>query len=410
MNVADSAMLAQALYSKGYIPSHSVEHADLVVINTCSVRQRAELRAQARIREYARLKKKSGGKQTIWVVGCMAQRLGETIRREIPGVDRVIGAKDIVAFVQDIDEHAPCARPASGSAEAATTRSVFVPVMRGCDNYCTYCIVPVVRGPESSISADEIARTVEKLACGGVKEITLLGQNVNSYRDGVVDFAGLLEKIQSISGILRVRFTTSHPKDCTDELLETVARFPKLCNHIHLPVQSGSSRILDLMNRRYDRETYLKRVESMCRLIPGVDITTDAMVGFPSETEADFNDTISLMSEVRFTAAFMFAYSKREGTQAASMAGEVAEPTKKERLARLIALQTEITKNRYSSMVGKELAVLFLEQQRGGDHLWLGQDEGCKRAVLACKENIAGTILKVRAVRSSGMTLITERV
>ena len=408
MNVADSSMLGQALFAKGYYPSQTSADADLLVVNTCSVRERAEVRAKARIREYISHRKQANGTQEIWVIGCMAQRLGEALKQELPGVDRVIGAQDIVSFVQDIDGFLPARTTASTS--QANPLGVFVPIMRGCDNYCTYCIVPLVRGPESSIAADDLVQSVKQLAASGVKEVTLLGQNVNSYHDATTDFAGLLEKIQSISGIVRVRFTTSHPKDCTDGLLQSMARYPKLCKHVHLPVQSGSNRILDLMHRRYTRESYLGRIEAIRRLMPDADITTDAMVGFPSESESDFNDTLSLFKEVRFTAAFMFAYSRREGTAAAEMADDVPPAIKKERLSKLISLQTDITKEQYAAMVGKALEVLFVEQQRGGERLWIGQDGGCKRAVLACKENIAGMILKVRVVRSSGMTLITERI
>jgi len=269
--------------------------------------------------------------------------------------------------------------------------------------------VPYVRGEECSIPYAQVETVVCDLVDKGTKEVTLLGQNVNSYADGPMDFSDLLEKIQALPGISRVRFTTSHPKDCTDKLLRTVARRPKLCRHIHLPVQSGSTRVLDRMNRNYTRETYLRLIKAIRQILPDADITTDAMVGFPSESEEDFADTLSLFKEVRFTAAFMFAYSKRNGTGAADMDDNVSEAIKKERLSRLIALQTEITKNRYAAMVGKELEVLFVEQQRGGKKLWRGQDSGCKRTLLACNENIAGTILKVRAMRSSGMTLITER-
>jgi len=408
MNVADSSMLGQALFAKGYYPSQTSADADLVVVNTCSVRERAEVRAKARIREYINHRKQANGEQEIWVIGCMAQRLGEALHKELPGVDRVIGARDIVSFVQDIDGFLPT--QGAGAGKQSSPLSVFVPIMRGCDNFCTYCIVPLVRGRECSIPAIDVELTVANLAAGGAKEVTLLGQNVNSYSDAALDFAGLLESVQALSGIERIRFTTSHPKDCTDTLLQTVAGHPKLCKHIHLPVQSGSNRILDSMHRRYTRESYLRRTEAIRRLMPDADITTDAMVGFPSESEADFNDTLSLFKEVRFTAAFMFAYSRREGTRAAEMIDDVTGAIKKERLSALIALQTEITKDHYAAMVGKELAVLFVERQRGRERLWIGQDGGCKRAVLACEENIAGMILKVRAIRSSGMTLITERI
>ena len=413
MNVADSDMLAQALFARGYFPALSGAGADLVVVNTCSVRERAEVRAMARIAHYASLKKKNAWAGQLWVIGCMAQRLGEALLKQIPGIDRVIGAKEIVSFAQEIDDALPGRLQThvdlSGATNSAAV-SAFVPVMRGCDNFCSYCVVPYVRGEERSIPYAQIETVVRALVDKGTIEVTLLGQNVNSYSDGPMDFSDLLEKIQALPGISRVRFTTSHPKDCTDKLLRTVARWPKLCRHFHLPVQSGSTRVLDRMNRNYTRETYLRLIKTIRHTLPDADITTDAMVGFPSESDEDFAETMSLFKEVRFTAAFMFAYSKRNGTSAAAMDNNVSEAIKKERLSRLIALQTEITKDHYAAMVGKELEVLFVEQQRGGKKLWRGQDSGCKRTLLACNENIAGTILKVRATRSSGMTLITERI
>jgi tRNA-2-methylthio-N6-dimethylallyladenosine synthase len=408
MNVADSDMLAQALYSRGYVPIEDGSKADLIVINTCSVREHAEVRAKARIHELCARKKKHGSLQEIWVIGCMAQRLGNGLKEKEPGIDRVIGAKNIVAFVQDL-LHAPLEAPARSHGAATAGVSVLVPIMRGCNNYCAYCVVPSVRGDEVSIPLARIEDDISRLIDNGTKEVTLLGQNVNSYRDGDADFSDLLARIHELPGLTRIRFTTSHPRDCTDKLIRTMADHPKICRHLHLPVQSGSTRILGEMNRGYDRETYLSRIEAVRRAMPDIDITTDAMVGFPSETERDFQDTLSLFRNVRFTTAFMFAYSKRDNTRAAPMADDVPSASKKERLAGLIELQTTITKDRYASMVGKSLDVLFVERKRGGETTWMGQDDGCKRTLLTCNENIAGMILPVRAVRSSGMTLVVER-
>jgi tRNA-2-methylthio-N6-dimethylallyladenosine synthase len=225
-----------------------------------------------------------------------------------------------------------------------------------------------------------------------------------------MDFSDLLEKLNALSGLMRIRFTTSHPKDCTDKFIQIVAGLDKVCRHLHLPVQSGSTRILGEMNRGYNRETYLRRIEAVRSAMPEIDITTDAMVGFPSETKQDFEDTLSLFREARFTAAFMFAYSKRENTRAADMIDDVSEKDKKARLATLIDLQTTMTKEHYGAMIGRPMESLFIERQRGKEKLWMGQDNGCKRTLLSCMENIAGTILKVRAIRSSGMTLIVERM
>ena len=411
MNIADSNMLAHALYAKGYYAADDSASADLIVVNTCSVREHAEVRAKARIVEYVNTKKKSARPPEIWVIGCMAQRLGAYLQKEISGIDRIIGAKEIVSFTQELCGPTRNAEAAiHGERKATGLISAFVPIMRGCNNFCSYCIVPYVRGKETSISAAEIEKDIIGLVENGTKEVTLLGQNVNSYNDGTLDFSGLLKKIHSVPDLLRIRFTTSHPKDCTDDLLDTVAQRPKLCRHIHLPVQSGSTRILDLMNRRYTRETYLQRIEAIKDKIPDADISTDVMVGFPGETDKDFEETLSLFDQVRFTSAFMFAYSVREGTEAAKMDDDVPVSIKKERLNRLISLQTAITKERYAAMVGKNMDVLFLERQRGKQKLWIGQNYGCKRALLACNDNVAGMILQVRAIHSSGMTLVTERI
>lgn len=411
MNVADSNMLAYALATRGYYRAETGRAADLIVVNTCSVREHAEIRAKARIAQYAHQKKKNKRNQQLWVIGCMAQRLGKALTTEIPGIDRVIGAKEIVTFVSTIDtvlELSPLDHKVDASAGPAQV-SAFVPVMRGCNNFCSYCVVPSVRGEETSIPAAQLEDIVRRLIDSGVKEITLLGQNVNSYSDGTGDFSDLLEKMHGLDGLQRIRFTTSHPKDCTMKLIRTMARLPKVCKHMHLPVQSGSSRILGLMNRIYSREAYLERIDAIKREAPGVDITTDAMVGFPTETEEDFQETVSLFKSVRFTSAFMFAYSKRDGTAAAAMTDDIALGKKKERLAALIDVQTKITKEHYASMVGKEIDVLFTERQRGREKLWMGQDNGCKRVLLACDDAIAGTILHVQALRSSGMTLVCER-
>jgi tRNA-2-methylthio-N6-dimethylallyladenosine synthase len=410
MNVADSDMLAAALASRGFYTVAESASADLVVVNTCSVRENAEVRARARIREYIGQRKKHAPHQQMWVIGCMAQRLGESLKKELPGVDRVIGAQELVAFTQDIDHiiEGMHAVPAAGAVTAPI--STFVPIMRGCNNFCSYCIVPYVRGRETSISAASIVQDIRALVERGTREVTLLGQNVNSYCDNTLHFPELLEIIHDIPGLMRIRFTTSHPKDCTDALISVMARLPKLCKHMHLPVQSGSSRILTAMNRNYSRTDYLNRIDALRSAMPGLDITTDVMVGFPGETQEEFLETLSLFKQVRFTTAFMFAYSPRLGTQAANMEGEIPHAVKKERLAELIALQTGITKEYYDAMPGKTISVLVTERQRGRDRLWMGQDNGCKRVLLACDNVIAGTILQVRVVKSTGMTLVCERV
>jgi tRNA-2-methylthio-N6-dimethylallyladenosine synthase len=408
MNVADSDALRRALAARGYAPVGAPDGADLIVVNTCSVRERAEARARARIAELAAIKKRRRGAR-LWVIGCMAERLGPKLRECIPGVDAVIGATlltdaEAVAgrYIDESDHGVP--------APVAPAVSEFVPVTRGCDNYCSYCIVPYVRGREQSIPASDVLGYIEARVAAGVREVTLLGQNVNSYCDGGTDFPELLARVAQINGLRRVRFTTSHPKDCTEKLVRAMAASPVICRHLHLPVQSGSDRVLSLMNRTYTADHYRSIVAMARSLVPGIDITTDLLVGFPSETESEFEATLALVREVRFTTAFMFAYSVREGTAAARLEDDVPRAAKIGRLDRLVRLQTAITRERYEAAVGGEREVMVYDRviKNNGEFL-RAQDHGCKRVLVACTDVPAGTILTVRTIRSSGMTLIAER-
>ena len=252
MNVADSTLVEELLLERGYSPVKNPPEADLIIVNTCSVRERAENRAMARIGEFARIKK---GNQQLWVIGCMAQRLGDTLKTEIPAIDRIIGAENLEYIANDIDTFlARSSQPCSVKQLKADGVSAFLPIMRGCDNYCAYCVVPYVRGREHSIPAKLLCDDAKRMIAKGVREITLLRQNVNSYRDNDTDFADLIMLLHEIDGLMRIRFTTSHPKDIGDKLIQTITTLPKVCKHIHLPVQSGSSKILGLMNRKYTRD------------------------------------------------------------------------------------------------------------------------------------------------------------
>jgi tRNA-2-methylthio-N6-dimethylallyladenosine synthase len=412
MNVADSGDLADALFARGFTETPDPSDADLVVVNTCSVRAHAENRALNRLRQLAAAKHATHPLQRIWVVGCMAQRLGEALKDQIPGIDTVLGARTMDSALSGIDDLlADQYRPSKGStATGPRAVSVFVPVMRGCDNYCSYCIVPYVRGPERSIPAGEIVDRIRTLAEGGAREVTLLGQNVNSYSWEGLDFPDLLERVHEIRGLHRIRFTTSHPKDCTEKLIRTIARLPGICKHLHLPVQSGSDRILSSMNRRYTRNRYLELIRMIRTYLPDADISTDVMVGFPGETEQDFRQTIDLFTAVRFTTAFMFAFSARQGTAAASLPDPVDTEEKKQRLTHLVQMQTAITKDHYASMVGQEVSLLVTRRHHKENGAWMGMDYGCKKAVISCSENLAGTILSARVRASSGMTLICDRI
>jgi tRNA-2-methylthio-N6-dimethylallyladenosine synthase len=407
MNVADSDEMYRLLQGRGFTKCGSPESADLIIVNTCSVRENAEQRALRRIRDFTALKAKHPGMQ-LWVIGCMAERMGGTLAKKVSGVDRVIGARSFEDIGSVLDK-LPGETATAAELFPLSGVSTFVPVMRGCNNFCSYCIVPYVRGPEQSIPASDIEQDIRKRAGAGIKEVVLLGQNVNSYNDRGLDFPGLLHRVSAVSGIERIRFTTSHPKDLTENLLKELADNPKMCRHVHLPVQSGSDRILALMNRNYTSAHYLHLVDMIRDFLPDADITTDLIVGFPSESNEDFQATLDLVEKACFTTAFMFAYSVREGTGASKMNDDVPQKVKIERLSHLVEIQTDITKKRYASHVGKELRVLFTGRQEKRDAMWMGQDIGCKRVLLACDDDLTGTILPVKAVRSSGMTLVCER-
>jgi tRNA-2-methylthio-N6-dimethylallyladenosine synthase len=408
MNVADSDALLRALSMRGYAPVTVPKDADLIVVNTCSVREHAEARALARITEFAAIKKRRQGAK-LWVIGCMAQRLGEELKEKIPGIDTVIGAMKLVDVEAVAQAHLDKGKRVD-AVHIAPGVSEFVPIMRGCNNYCAYCIVPYVRGPEQSIPAKTVVASIEKRVAAGVREVTLLGQNVNSYRDNTTDFPDLLTMVAALDGLERVRFTTSHPKDCTEKLVHTIAQTPRLCRHFHLPVQAGADRVLALMNRGYTTAHYRTLVAMIRASIPDADITTDLLVGFPTETESEFDETLALVREVRFTTAFMFAYSARVGTAAARYSDDVSREEKIDRLNRLIHLQTSITREVYEAMVGRNMEVLVYGRAEKKNGAFLkGQDNGSKRVLVACPDCPAGTIFKVRAVRSSGMTIIAER-
>jgi tRNA-2-methylthio-N6-dimethylallyladenosine synthase len=407
MNVADSNEIGSKLYSYGFKPVEDPTLADIIIVNTCSVREHAEQRARVRIGEYARMKKKEA---QLLVIGCMAERLGDRLKKDIPGITEVIGAKSLDRI--DVLITSVVSKQNSDKLEVAEKKPVtdFVSIMRGCNNYCAYCIVPYVRGSEMSLPEEQIIASIKRKVECGVREITLLGQNVNSYRNGNIDFPDLLRRVADIQGLERIRFTTSHPKDCSEKLIKTVAEEPKCCNHFHLPVQAGADRILKLMNRRYTSTEYRERIAMIRSYLPEADITTDILVGFPSETDDEYKATLSLVRDVRYTTAFMFAYSVREGTAAAKMEDSVPHEVKQQRLRELIAIQTDITKEIYAAMVGKKVSLLVGERQQKRDRMWMAYDYGCKRALIACDTMQSGTILDAEVIRTSGMTLICERI
>lgn len=373
MNARDSEKLRGILEDIGFVRTDS-EEADIVLYNTCTVRENANIRVYGRLGHLKTLKKNNPD-MIIALCGCMMQEkeVVELISKKYRHVDLIFGTFNIYKLAELLYEALISDSMVIDIKESADTIVEELPVdreyrfksgvniMYGCDNFCSYCIVPYVRGREKSRKPEEIICEIERLASDGVKEVMLLGQNVNSYGKGLephVDFASLLEKAAHVDGIERVRFMTSHPKDLSDELIEVMAKEPKVCRHLHLPLQSGSSRILKIMNRRYDKEKYLDLVEGIRSRIPDISLTTDIIVGFPGETEEDFEETLDVVRKVGYDSAFTFIYSKRTGTPAAKMPDQIPEDVIKDRFDRLLALVKEKAYERCARFEGKVMPVL----------------------------------------------------
>jgi len=373
MNEKDSEIVL-SLLQPDFVPTEDPESADLILINTCSVREKPQHKVYSEIGRFKELKKKKP-ELLIGVMGCVAQQEGERIVERYPYVDIVLGTQAFYQIRQAIELRQREGRPVVltelrpdfkpplvlGLNKSRRVKA-FVNIMQGCDNFCTYCIVPYVRGREVSRPPEDILREIEYLVKEeGVKEVTLLGQNVNSYglkEKSYGDFADLLERVSQIDGLLRIRFTTSHPKDLTEKLMRVIAENPKICKHIHLPLQAGSNKILKLMNRKYTREEYLAKVERLKELCPEIAITSDIIVGFPGETEEDFLQTLEMLERVRFQEIFSFKYSDRPFAVASNFKDKVPEEVKEERLKRVHETQAKITAEIYQSYVGKEVEVL----------------------------------------------------
>jgi tRNA-2-methylthio-N6-dimethylallyladenosine synthase len=346
MNLADSEIVLGIMKKHGYSLTDDISKADVILVNTCSVREHAEQRVIGRLSSFLRYKKRKPD-LVIGVLGCMAERLKKRLIEEENLADIVVGPDEYRKLPQLVSDAFAGHKGIAVKLSKVETYdditplrtegiSAWITVMRGCDKFCTFCVVPFTRGRERSRPLDSIVKEVEMLSSQGYREVTLLGQNVNSYRDGNYDFADLLSAVARVDRNMRIRFTTSHPKDMSDKLIQTIAEHPNICNYIHLPVQSGSDRILELMNRTYDRKHYLELVRKIRETIPGVSLSTDIIAGFPTETEEDHKMTLSLLEEVRFDGAFMFKYSPREGTKAYAMGDDVPDEVKVRRLTEII--------------------------------------------------------------------------
>jgi tRNA-2-methylthio-N6-dimethylallyladenosine synthase len=411
MNAADAQLMAGVLLKDGFAPAASPEAADIVIVNTCAVRDHAEQRVLGRVGELKR------GKQpgdVLGVVGCMAQRLGERLLARAPHVDFVAGPDAYRALPQLVrraldGERATdtALRPAEHYEDIVPARetaaSAWITVQRGCDYRCTFCIVPMTRGPERSRKLADVVREAELLAERGVTEVTLLGQTVNSYFDGVHDFADLLRAVGAVQGVRRLRFTSPHPNDFSDRVVAAMAEVEAVCEHVHLPAQSGSTAVLKRMLRRYTREEYLRVVERLRAAVPGVALTTDLIVGFPGETDADFEATLALVAEVGFDDAFTFRFSPRDGTPATRLPGAVPERVAAERLERLIAEVRRVARGRNAGLVGTTHEILVEQVARRGS-LLQGRTREHRVAIVDGPPEWIGTYRMVRFTGTTGAT------
>lgn len=423
MNVHESEKIAGQLRAIGYEECENAEDASVIVFNTCCVRENAEQHAYGNIGMYKKLKK-NNPELILAVCGCMTQQgqFAEKLSATFPFIDVVIGTYNIDKFgeillktintkkrvIEILDKNGDVCENITPF--RSSYPNAWVNIAYGCNNFCSYCIVPYVRGRERSRLADNVVKEVESLVKEGYKEITLLGQNVNSYGHDLSDgssFAGLLDEIGKIEGKFRLRFMSNHPKDLTKDVVEAVKRNPHACKAIHLPVQSGSDRILALMNRRYTREKYIAEVETIRSLIPDCAITTDIIVGFPTETEADFLDTVNLVKTVKFDGAFTFVYSKREGTKAAAMDGQVDPEIQKDRIMRLIEIQNDLNREQSKTYIGKTVEIL-VEDYDEKKRAYMGRDEKGKMAYFSYPENLIGKFVNVKITSAGGMSLLSE--
>ena len=445
MNIAESASVEQLFISRGWKKAENAQVADVCVINTCSIRKTAEDRILGRLGWFSGLKKireckpdakakfmddavnlvKDGPKPlTIIFMGCMAERLLNSVKKDWPCIDYVVGtfAKHHFGEIIDaIEENRPAFQPddteeykfAKTSYEQGNYEA-FVPIMHGCNNFCTYCIVPYLRGREISRNADEILQELDVLNSYGVKDVTLLGQNVNSYGKGLeeeMNFPKLLQKLDSFDGEYRIRFMTSHPKDISDEVIYAMRDCDKVCEYLHLPVQCGSSRLLKKMNRHYTKEDYLRIIEKAKAEIPGIAFSTDLMIGFPGETEEDLLDTIDVVEKVKYDNAFTFIYSKREGTPAAKMEDQIPEDVKHERFNRVLSKVNEILVDLNASYVGKTVEVLIEGTSKTDETKFTGRTRQNKLVNFTVKNpdaKLLGTLMNVKITEANTFSLVGE--
>jgi len=415
MNVHDSEQLTELLKGSGYVRTDSAKEADLIIVNTCSIREKAEQKVYSQLGRYRQIKMAKPGVM-LGICGCVAQQQGERLIEKLPFLDLVFGTHNIHRLPEFISRVGKTGRPVVETGFHETVPSIgilappergavsaFVTIMQGCDNYCAFCVVPYLRGREESRKFNDILAEVKALADGGVKEVTLLGQNVNSYGKTPGNghsFSELLRAIGGIGGIERIRFTTSHPKDLSDDIIDCFRGVKALCESIHLPVQSGSDAVLARMNRKYTSADYLDCVRKLRGACPDIAISSDIIVGFPGETEQDYQKTLDLMEKVRFDTLFSFQYSERKGTAAVGLDGKVNPDEKRRRLIELQALQNRHTQEKNDTLVGKTVDVLVEGSSRKTSRDVMGRTRTNKIVNFAGGRDLVGKTVRVRIVEA----------
>ncbi|HVE33369.1 MAG TPA: tRNA (N6-isopentenyl adenosine(37)-C2)-methylthiotransferase MiaB [Gemmatimonadaceae bacterium] len=420
MNVSDSELMLGKLAAHGYDAVDSPSGADVILVNTCAIRDHAEQRVIGRLGELRRDMKPGA---IVGVTGCMAQRLGPQLLKKAKHVSVVLGpdgyralpelierarqGERTIATTFDLEEHYEDFQPRRFDKVKA-----WIPVQRGCDYRCTYCIVPTTRGPERSRKLADVVREVESVVADGMSEVVLLGQTVNSYHDGAGDFADLLRAVGSVPGVRRVRFTSPHPNDFSDRVIEALATVDTVCEHVHLPMQSGSTRVLKRMLRRYTREGYLECVAKLRAAIPGLSLTTDVIVGFPGETDEDFEETLEVVREVGFADGFTFKFSPRDGTPATRMPAELTVPDEvaSERLARLVGTIRGIARTTNLQQLGRRYEVLMEREARRGDALIMSRTRDFKTVLVPGDASMLGSYATVELTGTTGSTFTGQIV
>ena len=423
MSERDAETLTEITRQLGYTSTNELEAADLVIVNTCCVRESAENKILGKIGELKKLKERNPNLK-IAISGCMVQQPGalERLQKRAPHVDVWAGTHNLHDFsvllqraehgskVAEVWQEPKLTLESSPRAEKGKLHA-NVNIMYGCDNFCSYCIVPHVRGRERSRNPEDIIQEIKYLVASGCREVTLLGQNVNSYGkefSPAYDFADLLHEVDQIPLLLRIRYITSHPKDLSDKLIETVAKGEKLCEHFHLPIQSGSNFILERMNRKYTREYYLSRARKIRELLPQASLTTDIIVGFPGESEEDFEQTLAIMNTVHYSQAFTFMYSKRSGTSAAVMEDQIPLDVKKRRLQKLMSVQNQESLEWRQHMIGKVYEVLIEGPSKTNPKRFTGRTRGNELVVFSGNPELIGTLVNVRIVEAGSWTLVGD--